>query len=137
MKKSVLLSYDKYQSLIGQVPGDDNKQQDKKIYHEELILSTIPKKMKHKAMALLAFIKNTPISWNEQLEVTEPPIPKSNICDLLKATLWQYKDYTPVGLQIFIKALASYNVPETLIQHSCRINMQDVKSNKCITWLSY
>ena len=134
MKKSVLLSYDQYQSLVGDHP--EELKQSNKIYHEDLILSTIPKRMKNKAIALLSFIKNTPIVWNEKLELIEPHIPKSNVCDLLKAVLWNYKSYTPVGLQTFVKALASYNVPETLIQHECRMNIQDVKSNKD-TWLSY
>ncbi len=134
MKKSVLLSYDQYQALVGDHSEEEESRQPKKIYHEDLILSTIPKRMKNKATALITFIKNSPIAWNEQLELIEPPVPKSNICDLLKAVLWNYKTYTPVGLQTFVKALAFYNVPETLIQPECRINVQDVKSN---TWISY
>lgn len=140
MEKSVLLSYDKYQSLINN-DKNENKIQNKEIYHEDLILSTIPKKMRQKATALMSFLKNTPITWNEQLELTEPCIPHSNICDLLKAVLWQYKDYTPTGLNIFVKTLADLNVPETLIQHNYRINMQEAKAEakaeKCNNWISY
>jgi len=128
MKKSVVLSWEKYQRLIDQKPEVDKEEL---TYTQDRIISTVPQKMKSRAQALLGLISQTNISWNNNGEfvLNGQCITGSNICDLVKCVLLNYKNFHPKGYDTFIQALASNNVPETMIQNTkCRMDIQHVKS---------
>ena len=137
MKKSVVIPWDKYQMLI----GHEEQKSETPSYSAEKIITAIPQKMKPIGKALLEMLKDTNISWNYrgELVIDNQSFDGTNICDLLKSVLWNYKDYTPRGYHDFVKALASNNIPETLIQNTvCRSNMKDMKcdvKSKC--WIDF
>ena len=128
MKKSVLISWDKYQKLIQQEPMEEQKEDP--VYNHERIIATVPQKSKSRARALLDLLSQTDISWNSDGEcvLDGKSVQGSNICDLLKCVLLNYKTFQPKGYDEFIQALASNNVPETLIMNtSCRNDIQHLK----------
>lgn len=141
MKKSVVLSWEKYQRLIQQDSNKD-KEEEESVYNQEQILSTVPLKIKSRAKALLDLLSNTDISWNNNGEcvINGHCIQGSNICDLVKCVLLNYKTFQPKGYNEFIQALASNNVPETLVMNiRCRRDIQDLKCKpKCDSrsWLT-
>ena len=135
MKKSVVIPWAKYQKLIGQ----EKEEEPPSMYDEEKIITTIPPRMKARAKALLGLLPDTNISWNQrgELLIDKRCIEGTNICDLIKSVLWSYKNYSPKGYDDFVKALASNNVPETLIQNTaCRSDVKEMKcTDKC--WVNY
>jgi hypothetical protein len=86
----------------------------------ENIISSIPKKFAYKARVILNhIIHNTnKITWNDKGEViiNEKLIPNSHIVDLIKCSLYTYKNCNPRGLKEFIHQLKDSNIPETIIQ---------------------
>ena len=128
MKKSILLPFDVYQKLIKTSKEDDVPLK----YDEEKVMSAIPKQMKSRAQAILNMISGTNITWNDkgELIVDNTTVPGSNICDLLKSVIVKYK-FKPVGLDVFVKALADNNVPQTLIQNT------ECRSCESSKWVSF
>jgi hypothetical protein len=130
MKKSVVLSWEKYQRLMQEQPETEEEDQTRQVYNQDKIVSTVPHKMRSRAEALLGLLSHTDISWNQrgELVVNDKHIDGSNICDLVKCVLLNYKNFQPKGYHHFIQALASNNVPETLIQNTkCRTDVQNAK----------
>ena len=128
MKKSVVIPWDKYQKLIEQEPMEEQKEDP--VYNHERIIATVPQKSKSRARALLDLLSQTDISWNSDGEcvLDGKSVQGSNICDLLKCVLLNYKTFQPKGYDEFIQALASNNVPETLIMNTnCRNDIQMLK----------
>jgi len=139
MKKSVVIPWEKYQKLIGDREEEDVEKSIPASYNQEKIISTIPPKMRSRAGALLGLLPETNISWNQrgELMIDKECVEGTNICDLVKSVLWDYKNYEPKGFEVFVNALATNNVPETLIQNTkCRSDAQRVKS-KPKAWLSF
>jgi uncharacterized glyoxalase superfamily metalloenzyme YdcJ len=131
MKKSVLIPWEKYEKLM-KPECEEEQQQQHQSYNQDKIISTVPQKMRSRAQALLELLPQTDISWNQrgELVVNGDHIEGSNICDLVKCALLNYKNFQPKGYQAFIQTLAANNIPETLIQNTkCRRNVQNVKSN--------
>ena len=71
---------------------------------------------------MLAYI-SPHVTWNDKGEVTIEGgnIPGSNIVDLVKGQLKDYKDFHPVGLDIFLNKLEDTNVPLSLLAVSRRV----------------
>ena len=80
-----------------------------------------PKYMHNRLLTLLTYIQPH-VSWNDKGEVTvqERQIPGSNIVDLIKVHLKDYKDFQPVGKEAFGKILSELNVPVSLLAPSAR-----------------
>ena len=95
------------------------------------ILISIPQNIKKKAQAILQHIEanNEYITWNKKGEVIikQNLIPKSHIVDLIKCTLYSYKNIHPEGLHQFRQALLDSNIPQTLIQKGSGINLSENK----------
>ena len=131
MKKFIVVPWDRYQELLGKGDDDDDgTSQPPTTYGHEKIISTVPVKMRSRAQALLNLLSGTNISWTATGEVIIDGncIKNSNICDLLKYVLCNYKTYKPLGFETFVNALATNNIPETLIQNiQCRLNIQQIK----------
>ncbi|KAJ8300505.1 hypothetical protein KUTeg_022024 [Tegillarca granosa] len=67
------------------------------------MLLAVPINVRNKVRVLLNHLRKH-LKWNERGEISvgENIIPGSNIVDLVKATLKDYKDFKPVGLKEFI-----------------------------------
>ena len=133
MKKSVVIPWEKYQRLIAEAPVETHT------YTKDRIISTVPQKMRARAQALVDLLEQTDISWNGHGEFVcgEQCVQGSNICDLIKCVLWNYKNFKPKGYDDFVQALATNNIPETLIQNTqCRSDVQQVKGNSAKAWLT-
>ena len=135
MKKFVVIPWAKYEKLVEQKTDEPES-----TYTQERILSTVPQKMKSRAQALLGLLPETDISWNNDGELVSDGqcIHGSNICDLVKCVLLNYKGFHPKGYDVFIKAMASNNVPESMIYNTkCRTDLQQAKcSGKPNKWLT-
>ena len=97
MKKSVVISWDKYQRLIQQESMEEEKEDP--VYNHERIIATVPQKSKSRARALLDLLSQTDISWNGDGEcvLDGKCVQGSNICDLLKCVSLNYKTFQPKG----------------------------------------
>ena len=71
--------------------------------------------------SLLTYIQPH-VSWNSKGEVIlkGTVIPGSNIVDLIKVHMKDYKDYRPVGNDAFGEFLVELNVPTSLLAASAR-----------------
>ena len=129
MKKSVVLPWDKYQRLIQQEPQEE-KEEENAVYTHDRIIATVPQKSKSRARALLDLLTQTDIAWNNDGEciLKGESIQGSNICDLVKCLLFNYRSFQPNGYHEFIQCLAKNNIPETLIVNAkCRNDIQQLK----------
>ena len=129
MKKSILLPYSRYEELLKNEGGSTTTNTQDPTYSREKIIDTLPPKMRSRGETVLNVLQGI-VSWNEkgELIVDGQCIEHSHISDLLRAVLCNYKNYTPVGLNEFVKVLAANNVPETIIQNiKCRLDVQQAK----------
>ncbi|KAJ8313160.1 hypothetical protein KUTeg_009287 [Tegillarca granosa] len=140
----VLVPYDRYQRLTALKPGVKHTQEDvkrlnvqpeviipesepeMKILAEdrpniEDILVAVPVNIRNKARALLNHLRKH-LKWNERGEISVDGriIPGSNIVDLIKVSVKEYKDFEPVGLESFSKVIYDSNAPLSLIAPSKR-----------------
>lgn len=147
MKKSVLLPYDRYQRLLSGILRNETamttSEQEHTLQHgvedtagisenatdsqavtprvPETLTRHFPKPMQNRLRSLLTYIQPH-VSWNDKGEVTikERHIPGSNIVDLIKVHLKDYKDFQPMGKEAFGKLLLELNVPASLLAPSAR-----------------
>ncbi|KAJ8314766.1 hypothetical protein KUTeg_006916 [Tegillarca granosa] len=87
----------------------------------EEILVAVPVNVRNKARALLIHLSKH-LKWNERGEISVDGriIPGSNIVDLVKVSVKEYKDFKPVGLESFSKVIYDSNAPLSLIAPSKR-----------------
>ena len=151
MKKSVLLPYDRYQRLLVGMQRDESStstsEQDHTSQHglednahvnehdtdyqsptstaSETLTQHFPKSMQNRMRSLLVHIQPH-VTWNDKGEVTieEKHIPGSNIVDLIKVHVKDYKNFFPVGKEVFTKLLSALNVPVSLLAPSARQQLQ-------------
>lgn len=144
MQKMVLLPYDRYQRLMTAKRSDENPEESiARVENEsgelsvkveeperltkmsdpiERVLSSFPKSLQSRARTLLTYI--TPhLSWNENGEIVigGTNIPGSNIVDLVKVQLKEYKDLYPIGQDAFSNILKDANVPLNLLASFRRV----------------
>lgn len=147
MQKMILLPYDRYQRLLSsqhsapsnEVPENVSEplEAEKPVDQPnslpeytapsrdsgaiELVLPSFPKSLQSRARALLTYISPA-VSWNPKGEVLidGEQIPDSNIVDLVKVQLKDYKNFKPVGLEKFTHILKNANVPLSLLANSRR-----------------
>ena len=139
MKKLVVLPFDQYQKLVGE-RSEEEEEEGPSVYTHEKIMATMPRKLRTRSESLLNMLSGTDISWTDKGEISigENHITNSNICDLIKSVLCNYKTYKPIGFDVFVKALVTHNVPETLIQNTqCRADMQQVKQTGQKPWIEF
>lgn len=87
------------------------------------ILNTIPQSLRKNTKSLYNHIQNSQqISWNRYgvISVAGTPVQGSNIMDLISDVVRNRKHSNPVGWEVFSKALAMSNIPETYIGNTRR-----------------
>ena len=117
-----LYNYPKYPgSMMG--GGEDGGEETDSL-SVEMIVRGIPKTMKSRAEALLAHLKEREdiITWDEmgQVLLNGVLIPKSNITDLVSDAMRYHKNFNPVGVQEFYKALKEMNIPKDIVRNETR-----------------
>ena len=105
MRKLVLLPYDRYQRLLttaSDLPVVSKPPTAETKNDIENLTTLFPNPLRAKARALLTYIRPY-VTWNEKGEVTisGEEIPNSNIIDLVKAVLQDYKNFRPSGVEQF------------------------------------
>ncbi|KAJ8319273.1 hypothetical protein KUTeg_004364 [Tegillarca granosa] len=138
----VLVPYDRYQRLTALKLGVKHSQDDVKNVQPKVIipesepevkllaedrpnieniLVAVPVNVRNKARALLIHLRKY-LKWNERGEISVDGriIPGSNIVDLVKVSVKEYKDFEHVGLESFSKVIYDSNAPLTLIAPSKR-----------------
>ena len=124
MKKYVLVPYDE----VNKTP---NASSHPKLSSDDIIAS-LPKNIKHKAIAILKHISQNSdyITWNEigEVSINQNVIANSHIIDLIKCSLYPYKNINPPGLAQFNTALQESNIPQTLLQKGAGLSL--VSSDK-------
>ena len=87
----------------------------------DYLVLQFPKAMRQRARSLLHYIRPH-LSWNDRGEVTlnQRHIPGSNIVDLLKVHLKDYKDFHPPGEEAFGELLLKINVPRSVLSPRVR-----------------
>ena len=147
MKKSVLLPYDRYQRLLSGMLENEASMSTSEQEHSpqhgaedsahvtenaiannpehqrasETLTQHFPRSMQNRLLNMLTYIQPH-LSWNDKGEVMieEKWIPGSNIVDLIKVHLKDYKNFEPVGKEAFSIFLLELNVPVTLLAPSAR-----------------
>lgn len=128
MKKFVLVPYDELHK-IPSIQSNSNK------LSTDSILESIPKNSQHKAKAILNHINtSSSLNWNAlgEISIDGQIIEKSHITDLIKCSLYPYKDLNPVGYNNFRLALQKSNIPQTLIQQGKGLNFSQKTSTSNI-----
>ena len=119
MKKYVLVPYDE----VNKTP---NTSSHPKLSSDDIIAS-LPKNIKHKAIAILKHISQNSdyITWNEigEVSINQNVIANSHIIDLIKCSLYPYKNINPPGLAQFNTALQESNIPQTLLQKGAGLSL--------------
>lgn len=147
MKKLVLLPYDRYQRLLDkevspnvqeavqstvqepvqevkepvETQGSAPETNVKTETDSETLVQHFPKTLQNRVRSVLNYIRPH-VRWNDRGEVTIDgvEIPGSNIVDLLKVHIKEYKNFHPVGQEAFGKLLTKLNVPTSLLSPSAR-----------------
>lgn len=142
MRKMVLVPYDKYERLLsGQVSqpkplsiadtdreqvtidirdnshpiSSDNKTDD--------LLTSLPLSLRSRAEVILNHLnKHTNLRWNDKGEIIIDGqlIKGSNITDLIKIQLKDYKSFHPVGTEVFSQLVRESNVPQSVLTQTRR-----------------
>ena len=84
---------------------------------EDLILHSIPKSYRGKAMAILQYIKGH-ISWDDKGETVfhGQNFPGTHIADLIRYSVREYGKAPPIGYEEFQEILSKLNIPKGLVQ---------------------
>ena len=87
-----------------------------KIYSDDAIIETVPKRFAKQGQQLLRHIKDK-LTWSDDGVVSfrNKPIEGSNIVDLVNDALRSRKSFQPTGWREFAGALQQMNVPSNLI----------------------
>ena len=142
IRQMVLLPLERYERLVQREERHQRTNVPLPILSEDVILSFMPIKVKEKAQSLLKLLSDV-ISWNESGEIscghTNEFIPNSNIADLVRICLNNYKNFDKfIGIDSFCQVLADKNVPLTLLNnYDLRNKIESLKGViKKDTWLS-
>ena len=87
----------------------------------EQIISFIPKSLKTKASTIMKFIETRGgnilnVNKDGTLIYKGTPLEGSNIIDLLRASMYHYKDFQPIGQEQFYNGLKELNFPSSYLQ---------------------
>ena len=91
---------------------------------DSVMVESIPKTMRTRAVALLNRLKARPdvISWDETggVSLDGVDIPRSNISDLISDAVRGRKNFNPFGSRQFFRALRKINMPRDIVRNEDR-----------------
>ena len=152
MRKMILIPYDKYERLLsGQVsqpkpvnttdtyteqvtihsPQQDNCHSNTQESTTEDLLSSLPLPLRSRAGVILNHLtKHTNLQWNDKGEITISGqlLKGSNITDLIKIQLKDYKSFHPVGAEVFSQLIQESNVPQSVLTQARRCQIGSGKT---------
>ena len=152
MRKMVLIPYDKYERLLtGQVsqpkpvnttdtyteqvtihsPQQDNCHSNTQDSTTEDLLSSLPLPLRSRAGVILNHLtKHTNLQWNDKGEITISGqlLKGSNITDLIKIQLKDYKSFHPIGAEVFSQLIQESNVPQSVLTQARRCQIGSGKT---------
>lgn len=123
MKKMALIPYEQFiNSKQTQNIGKESEQIDENTpekMDKDLILIPFGKRHLKHASTLLSYVERN-MNWNQNGEIIidQKVIPGSHITDLLKDAMYPYKNFSPLGYDLFYQNLSS--VPLSLIRNPIR-----------------
>lgn len=91
--------------------------------YQNEVISTVPKTLKRKAIALLERVQRHPdLSWTDDGEMIYQGevFPGSHIVDLINDMIRPRKSFEPHGWQVFAHALQQTNIPQDLVGNAQR-----------------
>ena len=86
---------------------------------DDVIMTFIPTKFKSRAIALLKTLHQN-IQWNSVGEIMDHngfPVPSSHIVDLIRLCLHNYRNFDPIGADVFCQIMGKNNTPLGLINN--------------------
>lgn len=152
MRKMVLLPYDKYQRLLsGHVsqseplntidtyteqvaidnPPPEHSHSNTQECKKEDLLTSLPLSLRSRAKVLLNHLnKHTSLQWNDKGEiiVDGKVVTGSNIIDLIKVQLKDYKSFHPIGAEVFSRLVQESNVPQSVLTQARRYQIGSGKT---------
>ena len=147
MRKMVLIPYDKYERLLsGQVSQPkpvcitdtdrdqvtiDTSQRDNlhpisPDNRTDDLLTSLPLSLRSRAEVILNHLnKHADFRWNDKGEIIVDGqlVKGSNIIDLIKIQLKDYKSFHPVGTEVFSQLVQESNVPQSVLSPTRRFQI--------------
>ena len=147
MRKMVLIPYDKYGRLLtGQVSQPklvnttdsdtqqdttdslqrDNRQSIAQDSTTEDLLPSLPFPLRSRGKTILNHLKkHSDFQWNDKGEIIVDGqlVKGSNITDLIKIQLKDYKSYNPIGAEVFSQLVRECNVPQSVLSPTRRFQI--------------
>lgn len=131
----VLIPQNKYNKLISREERQEDTSDSYEALDKHIILKAVQKNFRSRAESLLEHLESdNNITWNNKGAFIYKGhiVPQSNISDLIRYCMREYTSFKPVGLDIYIKALAAANAPESLIGN---LELADrIRSVKSLTY---
>ena len=113
----------------------DDEESERLMLDKDMILQTMPKMYRSKGQALLNFIeKGKVLSWNDKGELVHKGkiLPNSDIADLVKDAMREYKNFDPTGKEEFYNGLAETNIPLLLIDNRSKRELVIERKSKTL-----
>ncbi len=134
-KKSILIPIQKYERMLNALVSTNKPQPNEPItdiedptrerereqqsLSDQIIINSIPKNGRSKADTLLTYIKqpHSCMRWDQYgtFGTDNGLIENSNIIDLIKSSIYKYKNFKPIGETEFRRAIQKLNVPKTIL----------------------
>ena len=134
MDKMMLIPVARYNRLRQTVQKGDGDETVEEPLSDEVVMEAMPKNYKTKARALIGHIRNDGhLTWNDRGEIVYKgsKVTGSHITDLVKDAMRPYSNFTPVGKDVFYRALSDMNIPRGLINHQQAVlDMEGYKRRK-------
>ena len=142
IRQMVLIPIDRYERLVQKDRINEQRDVSVSKLSDDVILSFMPPKVKAKAQSLLTLLSDV-ITWNASGEISQDNgnhfIPNSNIADLIRICLNNYKNFNKfIGIDTFCKIITDNNVPLTLLSNcELRSKIESLKGGaRNVSWLS-
>ena len=112
-------------------PQQDNCHSNTQDSTTEDLLSSLPLPLRSRAGVILNHLtKHTNLQWNDKGEIPifGQLLKGSNITDLIKIQLKDYKSFHPVGAEVFSQLIQESNVPQSVLTQARRCQIGSGKT---------
>lgn len=126
-------------TLPGATSGTSREQQTSQknvAYNDALIIDSVPQTYRHKAKALVSYLRNSPgavqrVTWDQEGRVTIDGklVPDSNIVDLINDAIRSRKEFQAEGRRQFIETLRAISIPREFIGNAALWTLGTARRN--------